>query len=78
MTTEKTTTKKRTGRPPVEDSRVRFSCKLPPDLDAAVRRELTERQIARERPEGVNRPLDAGDLVADALSLYFERRGPKR
>jgi hypothetical protein len=57
---------------------VRFSCKLPVDLDALIRRELTERQIARERPEGANRPLDAGDIIAEALRLYFERHKARR
>jgi hypothetical protein len=68
----------RTGRPPVNDGRVRFSCKLPPDVDAAVRRELTERQIARERSESGNRPFDAGDVVAEALNQYLERRKRKQ
>jgi len=68
---------KRMGRPPVGDERVRFSCRLDPDVDDLLRRELAERAVVnRERvsgPGGGTRLLDAGDIVTEALRLYFGR-----
>jgi hypothetical protein len=65
------------GRPPVADDRVRFSCRLDPELDRLLRQELADRAVvSRERvqtADGNNRILDSGDIVGAALRLYFGR-----
>ncbi len=66
--------KRARGRPPSTEGRVRLVCKIPPPLMATLRRTLLERQLAGERPEDASRPLDLGDLVAEALERLLPVR----
>ncbi|MBM4387444.1 MAG: hypothetical protein FJ088_06860 [Deltaproteobacteria bacterium] len=74
--------KKRMGRPPVADERVRFSCRLDPDVDELLRRELAERAVVQKErvptSDGKGRLLDAGDIVGAALEAYFEKTSKRK
>lgn len=66
--------KRARGRPPSTEGRVRLVCKIPATVMATLRRALLERQLAGERSSEASRPLDLGDLVAEALRKHFTGR----
>lgn len=70
------TRKRAIGRPPLHEKRVIVRAKLSPRAYADLMTELTRRKVQGDRVQvGTRkRPIDAGDLLTEAIDLVFSQR----